>query len=243
MDREVSRIIENRQLAGGIYKMTLETKECKFARPGQFAMIGVEGKFLRRPISVCEYDSDRYTIIYKVVGEGTDILSRMLPGEKVNSITGCGNGYDVDAIPDGAYLVAGGIGIPPMLGLMKALVMQGKNANLVLGFNSKNDFFLIEEFRNICGNIDILTADGSNGRKGFVTDAFAHADYACACGPTGMLKALDSKVSRGQFSLEARMGCGFGACMGCSINTLEGPMRVCKEGPVFDKEIIEWQKL
>lgn len=243
MDREVSRIIENKKLAEGIYKMTLETEESKFTRPGQFAMIGVPGKFLRRPISVCDYDSDRYTIIYKVVGEGTEILSKMEPGEIVDSITGCGNGYDVDAIPDGAYLVAGGIGIPPMLGLMKELIMQGKSAKVVLGFNTKDDFFLIDEFRYLCENIEILTADGSNGRQGFVTDAFARAEYACACGPTGMLKALDPKVEKGQFSLEARMGCGFGACMGCSINTLDGPMRVCKEGPVFDKEIIEWQKL
>lgn len=243
MDKSVSKIIENQQLTKDIFKMTLETKDCKFTRPGQFAMIGVPGKFLRRPISVCEYDSRRYTIVYRVVGEGTKILSEMKPGETVESITGCGNGYDVDAIPDGAYLVAGGIGIPPMLGLMKALVMQGKDANIVFGFNNKEDFFMIDEFRKICGNIEVLTADGSNGRKGFVTDAFKHADYVCACGPTGMLKALDPKVAKGQFSLEARMGCGFGACMGCSIETLEGPKRVCKEGPVFDKETIEWQKL
>ena len=243
MKRTISRIIENRKIGPEIFKMTLSTTECGFTKPGQFAMIEVPDRFLKRPISVSEYSDDHFTIIYKVVGEGTEILSNMKEGEKVKSLTGCGNGYDIDKIPEGAYIIGGGIGIPPMLGLMKELKKRGGKYKVVLGYNTKNEIFLLDEFRKITDNIIVMTADGSFGKKGFVTDAAEIFPYACACGPLPMLKALDKSTESGQFSLEARMGCGFGACMGFSIKTKEGPRRVCKEGPVFDKEVLEWQYL
>lgn len=243
MQREKSTILENRLLTSGIYKMTLETSGCAFDAPGQFAMVAVPGKFLRRPISVCTYDSDRYILIYKVVGDGTKIMSRMKPGEHVQSITGLGNGYDVDAIPDNALLIGGGVGIPPLLGLAKSLTMSGKKYRIILGFNTGSEIFMTDAFKMLTDDIVLMTADGTYGNKGFVTDAFDTCGYACACGPLPMLRALAPKVRAGQFSLEARMGCGFGACMGCSIHTKAGSMRVCKEGPVFDKEVLLWETL
>ncbi|MBR0373375.1 MAG: dihydroorotate dehydrogenase electron transfer subunit [Mogibacterium sp.] len=239
----VSRILENKKIAEGVYKMTLETEFCQFEAPGQFAMVEVPGRFLRRPISVSEYDSGRYTLVYKVVGKGTLDMSRMAASEEVDALTGLGNGYDVSAIPDGAVIVGGGIGIPPMLGLVKQLVMAGKSCWVVLGFNRAEEMFMVDDFRMFTNDLTIMTADGSRGRKGFVTDAFDHVPYICACGPLPMLKALRDKCDGGQFSLEARMGCGFGACMGCSIETTEGPRRICKEGPVFDKEVVLWERI
>jgi dihydroorotate dehydrogenase electron transfer subunit len=243
MNDELSRILENEKLNDGIFRMTLETSGTQFSAPGQFAMVGIPGKFLRRPISVSSYDSDRYTLIYKVVGEGTLAMSRMLPDDCVDALTGLGNGYDIDEIPDGSYVIGGGIGIPPMLGLVKSLIIAGKSCHVVLGYNTADEIFMVDDFKDLVGDVTIMTADGSAGRKGFVTDAFDTADYACACGPLPMLKALNEKVKKGQFSLEARMGCGFGACMGCSIRTTDGSRRVCKEGPVFDKEVIAWDSL
>lgn len=243
MQDALSRILENKRLAEGIYKMTLETEETQFVRPGQFVMVGVRDQFLRRPISVSSYDSDRYTLIYKVVGKGTETLSLLDEGDCVDALTGLGNGYDVEAVPDGVYVIGGGIGIPPLLGLVKALIMAGKSCHVVLGYNTAEEIFMLEDFESLVGEVTVMTADGSYGKKGFVTDAFTEVPYACACGPLPMLKALNERVQKGQFSLEARMGCGFGACMGCSIRTTEGSMRVCKEGPVFDKEVIAWQSL
>ena len=239
----VSRILENRKIAEGIYRMTLETEDCQFEAPGQFAMLELPDRFLRRPISVSAYDSERYTLVYKVVGKGTLQMSRMAAGEEIQALTGLGNGYDVDAVPDNSLIVGGGIGIPPMLQLVKQLVMAGKHARVVLGFNTAAEMFMTEEFELFSGDVTVMTADGSHGRKGFVTDAFQHEPYICACGPIRMLAALNQKCDRGQFSLEARLGCGFGACMGCSIETAAGPMRICKEGPVFDKEVVLWERI
>jgi len=243
MNNLSSTILENIKISEGVYKLMLDAPDNEFRAPGQFAMVKVPEKFLRRPISVCSYDSERYTMIYKVVGDGTDRMSRMKPGNKLETITGLGNGYDVDAIPDNALIIGGGIGIPPMLGLAKSLVMAGKSCRVVLGYNTKEDIFLLEDFHLFTKDITVMTADGSSGKKGLVTDSFDTADYACACGPLPMLKALAPKVKHGQFSLEARMGCGFGACMGCSIHTKAGSQRVCKEGPVFDKEVLLWDTL
>ena len=184
-----SEILENKQLADGIYKMTLETPKSEFAKPGQFAMVEVPEKFLRRPISVSSYDSDRYTLIYKVVGGGTEILSKMEQGEHVRSITGLGNGYNIDDITDGAYIIGGGIGIPPMLGLLKTMVMSGKSCKVILGYNSADEMFMFDDFQQLADDITVMTADGSYGQKGFVTDAFSSCEYACACGPLPMLRA------------------------------------------------------
>lgn len=243
MQKTISTIYSNKEIAPGIFCMMLETEGSKFSNPGQFAMVQVPGKFLRRPISVCRYDGDRYTLVYRVAGEGTRIMSTLEAGQKVDALTGLGNGYDVKKIPDGTYIIGGGIGIPPMLGLVRALIMDGKKCKVILGYNSEKEIFLLDQFRDLAEDVTVMTADGSAGKKGFVTDAFDHADFACACGPLPMLKALAPKTDQGLFSLEARMGCGFGACMGCSINTEEGSMRVCKEGPVFSKNILKWDNL
>lgn len=239
----LSEILENKELAEGVYKMTVETNSSEFTSPGQFAMVEIPDKFLRRPISVSSYDSERYTLIYKVVGEGSDAMSKLTIGNKIKALTGLGNGYDVDVIPDGAYIIGGGIGIPPMLGLLKSMVMSGKSCKVILGFNSKDEIFMLDDFKQLTDDVVVMTADGSFGAKGFVTDAFDECDYACACGPLPMLKTLSKQVRHGQFSLEARMGCGFGACMGCAIKTVAGSQRVCKEGPVFDKEVLLWENL
>lgn len=243
MKNEKSLIWENVKLTEGIYRMTLEMPENHFTAPGQFAMVEVPELFLRRPISVSSYDSERYALIYKIVGAGTQKMSEMQIGEQVHVLTGLGNGYDVESIPDGAFLIGGGIGIPPMLGLLKSLVMAGKRCRVILGFNTKEDVFLVDDFRCFADDVTVMTADGSYGAKGFVTDAFDHCEYACACGPLRMLRALDEKVADGQFSLEARMGCGSGACMGCSIETRSGARRICKEGPVFHKRELIWENL
>lgn len=243
MNKENSTILENKMLTNGVYRMTLETEKNAFTAPGQFAMLEVPQQYLRRPISVSTYSSTGYSLIYKVVGTGTTKLSRMKVGDKVSSLTGLGNGYDLEAIPGGSTIIGGGIGIPPMLGLARSLKSQNKEFQVILGFNTAEEMFLLEDFKEITDDIIVMTADGSFGQKGFVTDAFDQVDYACACGPLKMLEALASKVKAGQFSLEARMGCGFGACMGCSIQTAEGYQRVCKEGPVFNKEVLLWETL
>ena len=240
MKQEKNKIIENKRLAQGIYKLTLETDDCGFSAPGQFAMVKIDEKFLRRPISVCNYDSGRYTLVYKTVGQGTEILSKKLAGSDLDVLTGLGNGYDVDAIPDGAFLIGGGIGIPPLYGLLNALTVRGKSCSVVLGFNSVREAFLVDKFQELSDDVRVVSVDGSIGDAGMTTDAFRRAEYACVCGPPAMLRAINDKVDAGQFSLETRMGCGFGACMGCSIITTDGFKRVCKDGPVFDKEIILW---
>jgi dihydroorotate dehydrogenase electron transfer subunit len=239
----ISTVIENKCISEGIYRMTLAADDPGFTAPGQFAMLKVPEKFLRRPISVSTYDDKTYSIVYRVVGAGTEIMSRMAPGVEVASLTGLGNGYDLDAVPDGAYVIGGGIGIPSMLQLARELKARGRDFDLVLGYETRDKMFMFDEFKEVKPEITVMTEDGSFGSKGLVTAAADSFGYACACGRLAMLKALSEKVMHGQFSLEARMGCGFGACMGCSVMTLDGARRVCKEGPVFDKEAIEWQRL
>ncbi len=243
MQEYISRILENKKLTSDIYMMTLETQDMNFINPGQFAMVAVRGKFLRRPISVCTFDSDRYTLVYKVVGEGTEIMSSMKEGEFLDALTGLGNGYDIDRIPDDAMLIGGGIGIPPLLGLAQSLVMAGKRFKVLLGYTNVREMFFVNEFMRFSDEVAVMTNDGSYGGRGLVTDAFESCEYACACGPLPMLSSLREKVDEGQFSLEARMACGFGACMGCSIKTADGFSRVCKEGPVFDKNAVDWENL
>ena len=236
-------IIENTQLTESVYKMTLSGDVSAVTTPGQFVNIKLEGLYLRRPISVCDVTEKTLTIIYKVVGKGTAQLSLMTSG-KLDVLTGLGNGYDLSVSGDKPVLLGGGVGVPPMYLLAKKLIAQGKRVNVILGFNSKAEMFYEDAFKALGAEVTVTTVDGSYGIKGFVTDALKDMDYTYfyTCGPEPMLKAIHkaSKTS-GQMSFEERMGCGFGACMGCSCKTLTGYKRICKEGPVMKKEEILWE--
>ncbi len=248
IDQELT-IVSNEQIADKVFKMRLKGDTSLLTAPGQFINIKLSGFYLRRPISVSDYDSEGLTIIYKVVGNGTDLLSTMKAGEKLMCLMGLGNGFDTEACGEHVLLVGGGVGTPPMYGLAKELLKQGKRVTVVLGFNSVLDVFYDHEFKaleqEIPGSgieVRVSTVDGSFGTKGFVTDCIADLDNItdyCACGPMPMLKALfryyDGKKT-GQLSFEERMGCGFGACVGCSISTNSGFKKVCKDGPVFSSD-------
>ncbi len=238
-------ICENTPLTDLVYRMRLSGDVSEITTPGQFINIKLEGKFLRRPISVCDVSSDSVTILYKVVGEGTEMLSRMKEGEELNILTGLGNGYDLSLSGDAPLLLGGGVGVPPLYLLAKRLLAQGKKVSVVLGFNTKDEIFYEEEFRALGAEVYVTTVDGSYGTKGFVTDVMASIPYTYfyTCGPEPMLKAIfKASSTSGQFSFEERMGCGFGACMGCSCKTVTGYKRICKEGPVLQKEEILWEK-
>jgi len=210
---------------------------------GQFVNIKLNGLFLRRPISVCDYDEDTLTIIYKVVGKGTEAMRAMIPGAKLDILTGLGNGYDLSVSGDRPVLLGGGVGVPPMYNLAKKLIADGKKVSVILGFNTESEIFYEEEFRALGCDVSVTTVDGSYGIKGFVTDALPeNYTYFYTCGPEPMLKAVyRATATSGQMSFEERMGCGFGACMGCSCKTLTGYKRICKEGPVMRKEEILWE--
>ena len=230
----------NDRLAPGVYRMALSGDTSAIARPGQFVNLRLEGRFLRRPISVCDWGPDGLTIVYKVVGRGTAQMAAMKPGEALEALCGLGNGYDMAACPDAPVLAGGGAGVPPLYALAKRLIQAGKRPSVILGFNRAEEIFLESEFRALGAPVTVTTADGSAGVKGFVTDAMPEGAYVCCCGPEPMLKAVHAKAAGGQFSFEARMGCGFGACMGCTCRTVAGPKRICKEGPVLFKEEILW---
>ena len=236
-------IESNVPLTASVYRMELTGDTAGITAPGQFVNIALTGKFLRRPISVCDWAPGRLSLIYKVVGSGTEQLSRMETGEKLDLLTGLGNGYDLAPAGDAPVLVGGGVGVPPLYGLAKALLARGVRPAVILGFNTAAEIFLREEFAALGCPVTVTTADGSAGVRGFVTDALKTVDYSYfyACGPEPMLKALwrTSRTS-GQMSFESRMGCGFGACMGCSCKTLTGYKRICKDGPVMRKEEIAW---
>lgn len=236
-------IIQNIALTDNVYKMTLQGDVSAVTAPGQFVNIKLDGLFLRRPISVCDVEKDRLTIIYKVVGKGTAQMAQMKEGV-LDVLTGLGNGYDLSLSGDRPVLLGGGVGVPPMYLLAKKLIAQGKNVSVILGFNTANEVFYEKEFLDLGADVTVTTVDGSYGIKGFVTDALCDADYTYfyTCGPEPMLKAV-YKVSKtsGQMSFEKRMGCGFGACMGCSCKTITGYKRICKEGPVMRKEEILWE--
>ncbi len=238
-------ICENIPLTPLVYRMRLQGDVSEITTPGQFINIKLEGKFLRRPISVCDVDNTSVTILYKVVGEGTEMLSQMNNGEELDILTGLGNGYDLSKSGETPLLLGGGVGVPPLYLLAKRLIAQGKKVSVVLGFNTKEEIFYEEEFRALGAEVFVTTVDGSYGTTGFVTDVMAKVPYTYfyTCGPEPMLKAI-FKVSAtsGQFSFEERMGCGFGACMGCSCKTVTGYKRICKEGPVLQKEEILWEK-
>ena len=210
---------------------------------GQFVNIKLDGLFLRRPISVCDCDGDTLTLIYKVVGKGTEQMANMREGEKLDLLTGLGNGYDLSVSGETPILLGGGVGVPPMYMLCKKLIAQGKKVSVVLGFNKADEVFFENEFKALGASVTVTTVDGSYGVRGFVTDVMKDASYSYfyTCGPEPMLKAVyNTSVTEGQFSFEERMGCGFGACMGCSCKTITGYKRICKEGPVMRKEEILW---
>ena len=245
MKQSFFEIIENRPLTDSVMLMRLKGDTSDITAPGQFVNLKLDGLFLRRPISVCDCQDDVLTLIYKVVGKGTEQMKKMIAGEKVDILTGLGNGYNMTKAGDHALLVGGGVGVPPMYMLARILRDQGKKVSVILGFNTKNEIFYEEEFLALGCNVLVATADGSYGIKGFVTDALGgiDADYFYTCGPEPMLKALYNATEiSGQFSFEERMGCGFGACMGCSCKTLYGNKRICKDGPVLEKEEIIWEK-
>ena len=243
MKQSFFRILSNTALTDTVYKMVLAGDTSAITASGQFVNIQLTGKFLRRPISVCDYDSETLTIVYKVVGHGTAQMAAMTPGEELDVLTGLGNGYDLSVSGDHPVLLGGGVGVPPMYNLAKKLVAQGKKVSVILGFNTKAEIFYEEEFKALGCQVTVTTVDGSYGKKGFVTDALPeNYTYFYTCGPEPMLKAVYRATNTsGQMSFEERMGCGFGACMGCSCKTLTGYKRICKEGPVMRKEEILWE--
>ncbi len=243
MRQVILTIEENIRLTDSVYKMKLSGDVSDITSPGQFVNIKLDGLYLRRPISVCDCENGVLTIIYKVVGKGTEQMARLGIGEKLDVLTGLGNGYDASLAGDKPLLLGGGVGVPPLYMLAKKLIAEGKEVTVVLGFNTKSEIFCEDDFKALGAEVFVTTVDGSYGIKGFVTDAMKDIDYSYfyTCGPEPMLKAIfKSSKTEGQFSFEERMGCGFGACMGCSCKTVTGYKRICKDGPVLKKEEILW---
>ena len=244
MKQSIFEIRSNTRLTDSVYKMVLAGDTSDITNCGQFVNIRLDGLFLRRPISVCDYDAETLTIVYKVVGKGTEQMAAMGAGEKLDILTGLGNGYDLTLAGEKPVLLGGGVGVPPMYNLARKLREEGKEVKVILGFNTASEIFYEEDFKALGCEVTVTTVDGSYGVKGFVTNALEEADYTYfyTCGPEPMLKAVHktSKTS-GQMSFEERMGCGFGACMGCSCKTLTGYKRICKEGPVMKKEEVLWE--
>ena len=245
MKQGIFEFIENTALTESVFRMRLRGDTAAVTAAGQFVNILLDGLYLRRPISVCEVADDVLTIVYKVVGKGTEKMSCMTAGEKLDVLTGLGNGYDLTVSGDKPVLLGGGVGVPPMYELAKRLIAEGKQVKVILGFNTAAELFYEEEFKALGAEVTVTTVDGSYGVKGFVTDALKDMEYTYfyTCGPEPMLKAVyKASVTSGQMSFEKRMGCGFGACMGCSCKTLTGYKRICKDGPIMFKEEIAWDK-
>ena len=243
MKQSIFEVISNSALTDTVYKMVLVGDTSDITRPGQFVNLKLDGLYLRRPISVCDCVGGKLTLVYKVVGKGTEKMSLMVKGDKVDILTGLGNGYDINRAEDKPLLLGGGVGVPPLYMLAKELLLAGKQVNVILGFNTKSEVFYEQEFIDLGASVTVTTVDGSYGVKGFVTDAMSGIEYThfYTCGPEPMLKAVSkATVTSGQLSFEERMGCGFGACMGCSCKTLTGNKRICKDGPVMTKEEIIW---
>ena len=243
MEDAILTIKSNRQIAKDVFEMKLFGDTSGITNCGQFVNIKIDGLYLRRPISVCDYDSENLTLVYKVVGKGTEKMSTMQEGETLLTLTGLGNGYDVTLSGDKPLLIGGGVGVPPMYNLCKTLLKKGVTPTVVLGFNTKTEVFYEQQFNDLGVKTIIATADGSHGVKGFVTDAMKDLDYTYfySCGPMPMFRAIE-KVAKtdGEYSFEERMGCGFGACMGCSCKTLTGNKRICVDGPVMKRGEIIW---
>ena len=245
MEQTTLLIKSNTQIIPGIFEMHLEGNMEAISHPGQFANLSLPGLYLRRPISICDYSSTEMTLLYKVVGKGTSMMAKMQKGEKLEVLNALGNGFNTRISYQRILLAGGGIGIAPLYKLAKELVKSHKKVDVALCFNTSSEVFFQKKFEELGIDVHLVTVDGSSGTKGFITDFLQQADipfeYFYACGPLPMLKALSQTTTfPGEVSLEARMGCGFGICMGCSIQTIQGNKRVCKEGPVFRKEEILW---
>lgn len=244
MKQSYFKVLTNEKLTDSVYKMTLAGDTSAITNPGQFVNIKLDGLFLRRPISVCDVEDGKLTIIYKVVGKGTEQMSGMSDGDYLDLLTGLGNGYFTDFGGEKPLLIGGGVGVPPLYNLAKRLIEEGKTPTVIIGFNTNSEVFYEQEFKNLGVNVLVATADGSYGIKGFVTDAIKEVGeytYVYTCGPEPMLKAVyNATTTSGEYSFEERMGCGFGACMGCSCKTKYGNKRICKDGPVLVKEEIIW---
>ena len=244
MKKGIFTVLTNDKLTDSVYKMTLKGDTSAIERAGQFVNIQLDGLYLRRPISVCDVEGDVLTIIYKVVGKGTEYMSSFDGGEKLDILTGLGNGYFIEFAGQNPLLIGGGVGVPPLYKLCKDLLKDGKTPTVILGFNTKSEVFYKEEFEALGVKVFVTTVDGSFGIKGFVTDAIKEVgeySHVFTCGPEPMLKAIyKATTTGGSYSFEERMGCGFGACMGCSCKTKYGNKRICKDGPVLEKEEIIW---
>lgn len=243
MNDVIFTVAAQKRLTDNVYEIRLTGDTSAITRPGQFVNLKLDGLFLRRPLSVCDLEGDALTLIYKVVGRGTELLSGMMPGQTIPVLTGLGNGYDTALSGDRPLLIGGGVGVPPLYLLAKRLRAEGKTVSAVLGFNTAAEIFYEEQFRALDCTVAVTTADGSCGIRGFVTDALPE-DYThvYTCGPEPMLRAVYRRIKTGgSFSFEKRMGCGFGACMGCTCKTIAGYKRICKEGPVLEKEEIVWE--
>ena len=243
MKQSIFEIVENKPLTKDVFRMVLAGDTSAITASGQFVNIQLEGMYLRRPISVCDWDDKTLTIVYKVVGKGTEAMGKMAAGVKLDILTGLGNGYDLTKAGSKPVLLGGGVGVPPMYGCAKRLVEMGIKPTVILGFNVKDEIFYEEEFKALGCETIVTTVDGSYGVKGFVTNALPeNYTHFYTCGPEPMLKAVyKATTTSGQMSFEERMGCGFGACMGCSCKTLTGYKRICKDGPVMMKEEILWE--
>ncbi len=245
MKQSLFTVKDNTALTDNVMLMHLIGDTSDITKPGQFVNIKLDGLFLRRPISVCDCENGVLTLIYKVVGKGTKMMKEMKGGEVLDVLTGLGNGYDTAVSGDFPLLIGGGVGVPPLYLLAKKLISEGKKVSVILGFNTKSEVFFEDEFKALGALVTVTTADGSYGEKGFVIAAMPKTSYSYiyTCGPEPMLKAVyGASETSGQFSFEERMGCGFGACMGCSCKTLYGNKRICKDGPVLTKEEIIWEK-
>ena len=235
-------VTSNRPLTADVWEMKLKGDTSEITAPGQFVNIKLDGMFLRRPISICDWDSEGLTVIYKVVGKGTEYMSTLKEGKELDILIGLGNGFDIAKCGQKTLVIGGGVGVPPMYGVAKALKAAGKEPVAILGFNKKEEIFYEDEFKALGIETIVTTVDGSYGVSGFVTNALPESyDFFCTCGPGPMLKAVyNSTTTPGLMSFEERMGCGFGACMGCSCQTKYGNKRICKDGPVLEKEEIIW---
>ena len=243
MDQQFCTILENRPLTDLVWTMKLRAHTKSITAPGQFVNLKLDGLYLRRPISICDWDDSTITLIYKVVGEGTEQMTTLEPGRTVDTLVGLGNGYNLDQSGNAPVCIGGGVGVPPMYGLTKRLLAQGKDVTVILGFNTKEEIFYEGEFKALGAKVLVATADGSYGTKGFVTDVLKDLSYTYfyTCGPMPMFRAIEkTALTSGQYSFEERMGCGFGACMGCTCKTKYGNKRICKDGPVLQREEIVW---